>query len=94
MARLLLITKSYMILEVKLSQMISKRKKEYYYQLSEKLNDPLTSSKACWSMLKTFYSGPKIPLIPPIVIDNKIITNFREKANFLIIFLLHNVHPL
>ena len=61
--------------------MISKRKKQYYDQLSKKLNDPLTSSKTYWSMLKTFYSGTKIPLIPPIIIDNKVITNFRGKAN-------------
>ena len=65
-----------------ISQMISKRKKEYYDQLSKKLNDPLTSSKTYWSILKTFYSGTKIPLIPPIIIDKKVITNFREKANF------------
>ena len=69
-----------------ISQMISKRKKEYYDQLSKKLNDPLTSSKTYWSMLKTFYSGTKIPLIPPIIIDNKVIRNFREKANVFNIF--------
>ena len=61
--------------------MISKRKKQYYDQLSKKLNDPLTSSKTYRSILKTFYSGTKIPLIPPIIIDNKVITNFRGKAN-------------
>ena len=66
-----------------ISQMISKRKKEYYDQLSKKLNDPLTSSKTYWSILKTFYSCTKIPLIPPITIDNNVITNFREKAIFL-----------
>ena len=69
-----------------ISQMISKRKKEYYDQLSKKLNDPLTSSKTYWSILKTFYSGTKIPLIPPIIIDNKVIRNFREKANVFNIF--------
>ena len=70
MAKLLLITRSYMVLEVKISQMISKRKKEYYGQLSKKCNDPLTSYKAYWSILKTIYSGTKVPLILPIVIDN------------------------
>ena len=70
MAKLLLITRSYMVLEVKISQMISKRKKEYYGQLSKKCNDPLTSHKAYWSILKTIYSGTKVPLILPIIIDN------------------------
>ena len=59
-----------MVLEVKISQMISKRKKEYYGQLSKKCNDPLTSCKAYWSILKTIYSGTKVPLILPIIIDN------------------------
>ena len=93
MARLLLITKSYMILEVKF-QMISERKKEYYDQLSKKLDDPLTTSKTYWFIFKTFYSGTKIPLIPPIIIDNKVITNFTEKANVFNNFLLHDVCPL
>ena len=39
--------------------MICKRKKEYCYQLSKKLNDPLTNAKAYWSILKTFYSDTK-----------------------------------
>ena len=30
---------------------------------------------------KTFYKGTKTPLIPPIIIANKVITNFREQAN-------------
>ena len=64
-----------------ISQMISKSKKEYDDQLSKKLNDPLTSSKTYWSILKTFYGGTKIPLIPPIIINNKVIKNFREKTN-------------
>ena len=62
--------------------MISKRKKEYYDQLSKKLKDALTSPKAYCSILKTFYSDTKIPLTPPIIIDNKVITNFRKKSDF------------
>ena len=77
-----------------ISQMISKRKKEYYDQLSKKLNDPLTSSKTYWSILKTFFSGTKIPLIPSIIIDNKAITNLEKRQMFLIIFLFRNVCPL
>ena len=77
-----------------ISQMISKRKKEYYDQLSKKLNYPLTSSKTYWSILKTFCSGTKIPLIPSIIIDNKAITNLEKRQMFLIIFLFRNVCPL
>ena len=62
--------------------MISKRKKQYYDQLSKKCNDPLSSYKAYQPILKTIYSGKKIPLILSIIIDNKVIIKFREKANF------------
>ena len=30
----------------------------------------------------TFYTGTKIPLIPPLVINYQLITDFREKVNF------------
>ena len=62
--------------------MISKRKKEFYDQLSKKLNDPWISSEAYRSILKTFYSSTKVPLISPTIIDNNEITNIREMANF------------
>ena len=64
-----------------LSEMISKRKEDYYCALSDKLNDPHTSVKSYWSILKTLYNGKKIPLIPPILISNKLVSNFKEKAN-------------
>ena len=31
--------------------------------------------------LKTLYNGKKIPLILPIIVNNKLISNFKEKAN-------------
>ena len=64
-----------------LSEMILKWKDDYHRQLSDKLNDPKTSAKAYWSILKTLYNGKKIPLISPILVNNKLISNFKEKAN-------------
>ena len=37
-----------------------------------KLNNPKTNSKTCWSILKTFYNGRKIPIIPPLIKDGKL----------------------
>ena len=34
-----------------------------------------------WSILKTFCNGKKIPVIPPILINSKFVSNFEEKAN-------------
>ena len=67
-------------ISTKLSEIISKRKEDYYCALSDKLNDPHTSAKLYWSILKTLYNGKKIPLIPPILISNKLVSNFKEKA--------------
>ena len=58
------------------------RKNDYNFQLSQILNNPVTSSKTYWTILKTFYSGKTISLIPPLVINNQLITDFHEKANY------------
>ena len=50
----------------------------------------MTSRKYYWSILKTFLNNKKILVIPPILHDNKFITNFKEKAE-ITIFLQNNV---
>ena len=40
----------------------------------------MTSPKFYWSILKTFLNNKKIPCIPPLLHDDKFITNFKEKA--------------
>ena len=62
--------------------MILKGKNDYHRQVSDKLNDSETSAKPYWSILKTFYNGKKIPLIPLILVNNKLIPNFKEKVNY------------
>ena len=74
--------------------MILKRKKDYHRQHSDQLNDPETSAKAYWSTLKTLYNGNKIPLIPPILVNNKLISNFREKANYFNDFFASQCTPI
>ena len=63
------------------SQLIEKSKDEYYHGLGKRLNDPNTSAKSYWTILKTFYNKRKIPLIPPPLINNSSVTDFKEKAN-------------
>ena len=48
--------------------------------MSQKLSNKATSSKAYWSILKTFLNDKKIPCIPPVFHDNKFAIDFREKA--------------
>ena len=42
-----------------------------------KLNNPKTSSKTYWSILKTFYNGRKIQIIPPLLKDDKLESDFK-----------------
>ena len=60
--------------------------------LALKLSDPMTNAKTYWSFLKTFYNGKKVPIIPPLVINNEIISDFEAKTNHLNNFLRLNVH--
>ena len=62
--------------------MILEIKEDYHDQLSNKLNDLENSAKAYWSILKSLYSGKKIPLIPPILVNNNLILTFKEKAAY------------
>ena len=59
---------------------IEKSKNNYYSKLSQKLSNKATSSKAYWSVLKTFLNDKKIPCIPPVFRINKFVINFKEKA--------------
>ena len=42
--------------------------------------DPITSSKAYWSILKTVLNNTTIPCIPPIYHNKNYITDFKENA--------------
>ena len=59
------------------SEVISRHKEEYQNHLALKLSDPMTNAKTYWSLLKSFYNGKKVPIIPPLLIDN----NFEAKAS-------------
>ena len=63
-----------------LTEQIEKAKINYYSNLSEQLNNPLTGKKRYWTILKTLLNGKKVPIIPPINKGNCFITDFKEKA--------------
>ena len=43
--------------------------------MQKKLFDPSISSKTCWSILKRFLTGKKVPSIYPVFHENKFITD-------------------
>ena len=57
-------------LAIEVSELISIRKEEYYNNLSKKLNDPNTSAKTYWSILKSFCKGNRVLLIPLLLVNN------------------------
>ena len=65
----------------KVSELINIHKEEYQNHIARKLNDPMTNTKTYWSILKTFYNGKKVLVIPLLLINNKLISDFKVKAN-------------
>ena len=61
--------------------MISRRKDEYQNYIACRSSDPKNSGKTYWSVIKTFYNGKKVTIIPPLPINNKLISDFEVKVN-------------
>ena len=68
------------LLQEKLNPFISASKQSYYSRMSTKLTKFHKSSKAYWSLLKTFLNNRKIPVIPPLYHEGNFVTNFKKKA--------------
>ena len=62
-------------------EIIDKGKNDYNCHLASKLNNPKIGAKIYWSILKSFYSGKKISLIPPLLHNNTLKTDFKQKAD-------------
>ena len=66
---------------VLVSQVIAKRKEYYHNFIASKLNNRKASAKAYWSVLTPIYNGKKIQVIPPLLLNNELISDFKMKAN-------------
>ena len=79
---------------LELSNAISFSKAKYHERLAIKLNDPKTAPKTYWSIVKTFANGSKIPLIPPLLVNNEFVTDILEKANLFNDFFREQCRPI
>ena len=77
-----------------LNDLISSTKALYYDNLAKKLNNPLLQTKTYWSILKTFYNDIKIPTIPPLLVNDKFVTDIQMKANIFNKFFADQCTPL
>ena len=71
-----------------------REKDEYHSRLAQKLSNPGASSERYWSILKRLFNGRKVPIIPPLLINNKLKSNFKIKANYFSSFFASKCSPL
>ena len=64
-----------------ISDAVTSSKLKYYDRLANKLNNPKAAPKTYWKILKTFVNGAKIPLRPPLLVGNQLVSDFLVKAN-------------
>ena len=76
-----------------INELISSTKNLYYENLAKKLNNPLLEAKTYWSILKSFYNEKKIPIIPPLLVGNKFVTDVQTKANIFNKFFAEHCTP-
>ena len=67
-------------LQNRLNNSIDSSKHNYCLRMANKLNSIKKSSKAYWSLLKSFINNKKIPIIPSILHNNALVTDFKKKA--------------
>ena len=70
------------IRKAELNELVSPTKTSYNENLAKKLNDPTIQATSYWTILKSFYNNnsKKIPLIPPLLINDKFVTDIKTKA--------------
>ena len=79
-------------LQNKLHLTIQKSKDTYYPDLSTKLIKQKSNPKIYWSVLKRILNNKKIPCISSQFHENKLVTDFRKKADIFNSFWQNNVH--
>ena len=67
---------------------------DYHKQLARKLTNQKTGSKTYWSILEKFCNGKKVPLIPPLAINDKLEPDFKRKADHFNNFFASKCTPL
>ena len=60
--------------------LIAVSKERELIRLSAELEDPSTAPKTYWSILNRFLSNKKITIMSPILVNDKVVSNFAEKT--------------
>ena len=49
--------------------------------MSAKLDNPKNVPKTYWSIINKLLSNKKVPIIPPILVNGELVSDFKQKAN-------------
>ena len=64
-----------------LINIIKSSKENVYKNLAKLLNNLSNFYKTYWSIMKAFINSKKTAIFPRLLVNNKLISNFREKTN-------------
>ena len=62
------------------TQLIIDAKEQNIAKMSAKLDDHKTASKTYWPILSRFLNNKNIPIMPPVFVEGKLISDFKKKV--------------
>ena len=81
-------------LKTECSKAIQNAKEKFLKDQGEKLSNPTTGQKTYWKILNGFLNKCKIPRIPPLFVENKFITDCKERASIFNYFFCITMHSI
>ena len=69
-------------------------KLSYLTNMGKKLNDPNTSQMSYWKVINKVMNKCKAPKIPPLLVNDTFVLNYREKAKLLTDFFSQQCNPV
>ena len=76
------------------SNLIVTAKENYQKKMAEKLDNPFTAPKASWSILSNILGKRKTPNIPPLIVNDFVVSDFTTKANLFNNFFASQCSPV
>ena len=76
------------------SNLIVTAKENYQKKMVEKLDNPFTAPKPYWSILNNFLGKRKSPNVPPLIVNNFVVSDFTIKANLFNNFFASQCSPV
>ena len=65
----------------KCTSLINESKDRYIAKMSVKLDNPKSVPKRYWSTINKFLSNKRILIIPPILVNGELVSDFKQKTN-------------